>query len=447
MSQTSRSCVHIVQLPFPSLGEPHEAVRDYYRDYSARFASELAGYFIPEGSLWELPLWVAHIAGMLKEIGYEVNLVDMSKVPAEAEACARFLLEETRPGSVLMMSPLAQNFDLALSVSRTLKAEGRQTVLGGNMATLAGPEDASHVHRGQVSARVLAEILQKKLPGLTEVAGLKGGIGRLDSKPDYTLLTGYKGRVPLLRLNASHGCLYACSFCGDAWSRQLHVVDPAVLEHEVQQFERLFPEARLIYIGDKTFGQSHEAVKNLLAVFANRPHYKFIVQTHVLNVNETVIEAMRRLGVVVVEMGFETADSEVLKESSKPNLDVDIYARRIQALSAAGMKVVLNVLGGLPQERAASHELTMRFLQDSRNEAWLYNLYNFVPYPLTPLFPVLRERIHDWNFAHWREDGPPVFQPYHQTVEQSWNQFLEKVHVAHSLISRPSVSASMEAAS
>lgn len=442
MRRTSR--VHIVQLPFPSLSEPHEAVRDYYRDYSTRFARELAGYFIPEGSLWELPLWVAHIAGMLKEIGYEVNLIDMSRVPSEPVRCAHFLLAETSPGEVLLMSPLAQNFDLALAVSRTLMGEGRQTVLGGNMATLARPGDASHIHRGQVSARMLAEIFQR-LPGLTETPVLKGGIGRLDSRPDYTLLSGYKGRVPLLRLNASHGCLYACSFCGDAWSRQLHVVDPAVLEHEIQQFEAFFPEARLIYIGDKTFGQSREAVKNLLTVFAKRPDYKFIVQTHVLNVNEELIEAMRTLGVVVVEMGFETADSEVLKESSKPNLHVDFYAKRIHALTAAGMKVILNVLGGLPNERPASHELTLRFLQDSRNEAWLYNLYNFVPYPLTPLFPMLRERIHDWNFAHWREDGPPVFHPYHQAVEQSWQHFLEKVRVAHALIGRPLAPRRMEA--
>ena len=56
--------IHIVQLPFPSLRTPHERIVDYYRDYSRSFSQFIDPYFIPEGSLWELPLWVAHLAGI-----------------------------------------------------------------------------------------------------------------------------------------------------------------------------------------------------------------------------------------------------------------------------------------------------------------------------------------------------------------------------------------------
>jgi anaerobic magnesium-protoporphyrin IX monomethyl ester cyclase len=62
---------------------------------------------------------------------------------------------------------------------------------------------------------------------------------------------------------------------------------------------------------------------------------------------------------------------------------------------------------------------------------WLYNLYNYVPYPLTPHFQNMRERIVDWDFANWREDGPPVFEPYHCSREESFDFFLEKVRAAH----------------
>jgi len=59
-----------------------------------------------------------------------------------------------------------------------------------------------------------------------------------------------------------------------------------------------------------------------------------------------------------------------------------------------------------------------------------------VPYPLTPQFPLLRDRIVDWTFAHWREDGPPVFLPHHVTREQSYEFFLEKVACAHDSVLR-----------
>src|SRR5262249_29304905 len=127
----------------------------------------------------------------------------------------------------------------------------------------------------------------------------------LDVVPDYRLLARFRGRIPLLRLNASHGCLHACRFCGDAWTAQLVDVAHDALEVEVAQLEELFPDVRLIYVGDKTFGQSRVAVDRLLDVFGRRRGYEFVVQTHVLQVNDRLIEKMGRLGVGVVDMGFE----------------------------------------------------------------------------------------------------------------------------------------------
>jgi hypothetical protein len=425
--------VAIVQLPFPAMAEPHTVVQAYYRDYSTRYR-EVADFFVPEGSLWELPLWIAHLSGMIRDAGMSARVIDLSSLAADEHACSDRLVAQTKSGDVIMLSPLAQNFDLALAVSHALQQAGRRTVIGGNMAGLVPEGAASHVHQGILTRDSLALILHGGGTGLSRILPRRGRGGRLDSVPDYSQLRHYRGKVPLLRLNASHGCLYQCSFCGDAWSRQLHVVAPEVLEQEVQQFEELFPEARLIYIGDKTFGQSRDGIANLLEVFARRPRFRFIVQTHVLQVNERLIDVMRQLGVVIVEMGFETADSELLRESHKAVRGIEHYAHVIEQLTAAGMRVILNVMGGLPHERAESHLDTLAFLRGPRNRAWLYNLYSFVPYPLTPLFPDLKERIHDWSFANWREDARPVFQPYHASPDESFAWFLEKVAVAHELV-------------
>ncbi len=425
--------VLIVQLPFPAMAEPHPLVRDYYRDYEVRYR-EVADFFVPEGSLWELPLWISHLAGMIRDVGMAARVVDLSAVAADESACVARLIEETRIGDVIMLSPLAQNFDLALGVSRALQQAGRRVVIGGNMAGLVPDGAASHVHQGLLTRAALEQILRGGGAGISRVPPRRGRGGTIDTVPDYSQLRHYRGRVPLLRLNASHGCLYECSFCGDAWSRQLHIVAPEALEQEVQQFEELFPEARLIYIGDKTFGQSREAVTNLLELFAGRPHYRFIVQTHVLQVNERLIDRMRQLGVVIVEMGFESADSTVLRESRKEVRGVEHYSGVIEQLTAAGMRVILNVMGGLPHERPESHRDTVDFLRGPRNRAWLYNLYSFVPYPLTPIFPALESRIHDWKYANWREDARPVFHPYHADADESFSWFLEKVAVAHDLV-------------
>jgi uncharacterized radical SAM superfamily protein len=424
---------HIVQLPFPSSRTPHEHVVSYYKDYSRLFSQFIEGYFIPEGSLWELPLWVAHLSGMLESIGYAPSFDDLSATISTVDDCTRELLACTQPDDVLLLSPLAQNFDLAVGVSRRLMAERRITLLGGNMSILAKEGDATVIHRGQATLRSLQATLLGETRIVTNVLARGEEANWL---PSYRLLDAYRGKVPLLRLNASHGCLYGCDFCGDAWSRSLALVPHDVLEHEVQQFERLFPDTRLIYIGDKTFGQSKEAVKNLLKVFSHRPEYRFIVQTHVLAISDELLDAMERLGVVVVEMGFESASTELLSGNHKGNRSLEFFTERMKRITSRDIRVVLNILSGLPSETRQAHDQTVAFIESARSEAWLYNLYNFVPYPLTPHFPKLRERIVDWNFAHWLEDGPPVFLPYHIDPDASFQLFLEKVAVAHDAIRR-----------
>lgn len=427
----------IVQLPFPSTASPDQRLVDYYLDYDRVFRRSFPEYFIPAGGLWEMPLWVAHLTALVEGAGLESCFCDISKLGALAEPCFELIRDATEPGDLVLMSPLAQNFTLALEVAGLLERAGRRVVLGGNMAPLVPKGSVHLVHRGQLDA-----VLASKLVRLTETGGGElskpARPGKADKRitwvPDYRHLDGYHGQVPLVRLNASHGCLYKCSFCGDSWSRQLALVDRDALAAEVDELAERFPDTKLIYIGDKTFGQSREAVTNLLSVFADRPGYRFVVQTHVMQVNPPIVEAMLKLGVVAAELGFESGDSQMLKRLNKLSRGLDDYAEKVRMLYEAGINVVLNVMGGLDEETEESHRQTARWLWDNSSSLWLFNLYNFVPYPLIPDFARLRERIFNWDFADWREDAPPVYRPKNLTPERSWELFEEKIAVAHRIV-------------
>lgn len=423
----------IAQLPFPSTLEPDRRLSDYYVDYDEAFHRLFPEYFIPAGGLWEMPLWVAHLTALMEHSGFESSFADLSRIPADEDSCVDALMNATAPTDLVLASPLAQNFQLTLDVARRLEAAGRRVVLGGNMAPLA-PKGAVHlVHRGQLDLAFVRRI--SAMSGASEKPASRGlSDERITWAPDYRHLGGYSGRVPLIRINASHGCLYECTFCGDAWSKQLTLVTRDALAAEVDEIERRFPDTRLFYIGDKTFGQSREAIRNLISVFRGRPDCRFIVQTHVMQVKDWVIESMGELGAIAVELGFESADSEMLKGLGKLSRGLDHYTSKIHDLNDAGLHVVLNMMGGLDGETEESHQQTLRWLHANREALWLFNLYNFVPYPLTPDFPRLRDRIVNWNFADWREDAPVVYRPAHLTRERSWQLFQEKIGAAHEIV-------------
>lgn len=408
---------------------------DYYRDYDLVFRAAIPEYFVPQGGLWEMPLWVAHLTALLDAVGVDSSFIDLSKVTADATACAQSLLAQSESSDLVLFSPLAQNFSIAMEVAALLEAHGRKVVLGGNMAPLAPEKSVSMIHKGQLDTN-FARQLATGVGGLSEKRVVRGlAKEQITWPPDYRHLASFNNQIPLLRLNASHGCLYDCSFCGDAWSKQLVVVERKALEREVDSLTEMFPDTRLFYIGDKTFGQSREGVRNLIEIFRSRPGYQFIVQTHVMQVKEWVIDAMAELGTIVVELGFESADSQMLKQMNKLSRGLDDYTDKIRMLSDAGLKVVLNIMGGLDQETEQSHNETIRWLSEQRDMLWLFNLYNFVPYPLIPEFPALRDRIVDWDFTHWREDAPVVYQPSHLSRERSWELFHEKISTAHDIIS------------
>src|SRR5690242_13547273 len=108
--------MYIVQLPFPSTYEPDPDLAAYYRTYDRRFRELLPEYWVPEGELWEIPLWVAHLTALLDEVELRSEFVDLSGEVADAHVCASRLLDATEPGDLVLVSPLAQNFALALDV-------------------------------------------------------------------------------------------------------------------------------------------------------------------------------------------------------------------------------------------------------------------------------------------------------------------------------------------
>jgi hypothetical protein len=105
----------------------------------------------------------------------------------------------------------------------------------------------------------------------------------------------------------------------------------------------------------------------------------------------------------------------------------ETFLERIRLLAEHGYRVVLNVLGGLPRATKTSYALTREFIDESLHHVFLYNFYNFVPYPKAPIFATLRPRIVDWTFSNWREDGMVVYSPYLMSREEHWECFLDLV--------------------
>jgi len=421
--------ISLIQLPFPSQIDPLPLLKHYYNIYAIKFNNFFDKYKLKDGDLWEAPQWIAYLDGAINRS--DTTFIDLSKVAFNVEDCVGKICGAVNNSHLLFFSPLAQNLSLAAEISKELLRRGYNTVVGGNMTKLINPYEFSLIYSRPANSNTYNEIVTALRLGLHRIDAddfPRQKYNPFDYKVNYRFLTKFSKRVSLARIHASHGCLFSCSFCGDVWSGQLYNVNFDLLHHELTEIKEAFPGIKLLYIGDKTFGQSKTAIKSLLKLFGNSQDFHLIVQTHTSMVNSWLLNIMEQLQVKAVELGFETACTDELRKVNKPySSKLSHYTRIFEKMNSYGIKIILNVLKGMPYETKESHKKTLNFLKEMSGVVWLYNLYNFVPYPLAPIFPKIRSRIVDWNFTNWREDRPVVYEPFYLDRQESWKFFLEIV--------------------
>lgn len=183
---------------------------------------------------------------------------------------------------------------------------------------------------------------------------------------DYSLFAGEKV-IP--RLTMSYGCLHRCRFCIVPHESVISVDDDDI-HQQVDSFNCL--DYKLIYIDDKTFGQSKNwtMVKPLAErIDAMREGFGgFIVQT-------TTGMVARRAGefvshnVRIAEIGLETYNNGILKAYRKPSTE-NLTDEAVKAANDNGLKLIANIIIGLTEENEDTYQRTfdyvMPLLEDGR---------------------------------------------------------------------------------
>lgn len=192
---------------------------------------------------------------------------------------------------------------------------------------------------------------------------------------DYSL---FKGWTVLPRLTLSYGCLNNCKFC--IVPHTMSVVDDETIYQQVSSFKDL--DFSLIYIDDKTFGQSknYSMLKNLKndILKYNSNFRGFVVQTTSFLLRSKA-EEFKDIGVVVAEIGVETFNDDILKLYRKPSSE-KMVSEAFDAAELAGIKVIPNIIVGFPEETEETYERTERFINDYKDRIFGVNFAMYTDY-------------------------------------------------------------------
>ncbi|MGB5251554.1 MAG: magnesium-protoporphyrin IX monomethyl ester anaerobic oxidative cyclase [Sedimenticolaceae bacterium] len=388
------------------------------------------------------PAWVAYLAGSLKTAGFDkVTFIDAMTHEID-DADLRERLSHLQPDIVgtTAITPSIYVAENVLKIASEV-CPNAVRVLGGIHATFMYKQVLSEAPWVDVIVRGEGEMIFSELVTAVhegrwpaERDSIKGlafrdgerivatpaapTVKNLDAiEPDWSLLEWDKYiYVPLgVRVaipNMARGCPFTCSFCSQ-WKfwRDYRVRDPKKV---VDEIEKLVDEHNVGFfiladeeptINRKKFIQFCEE----LIARGLPDRIKWGINTRVTDVlrDEKLLPLYRKAGLVHVSLGTEAAAQMKLDQFNKET-KVEDNKRAIKLLRDADIFTEAQFIVGLDNETPETLEETYQMAWDWQPD--LANWAMYTPWPFTPLFQELRDKVEVFDYSKYNF-VTPIMKP------------------------------------
>jgi anaerobic magnesium-protoporphyrin IX monomethyl ester cyclase len=392
------------------------------------------------------PAWAAYIAGALKQAGF----TDLHFIDAMTEDLSEEKLAETLIGlkpdvvGTTSITPSIYKAERTLQIAKQLDPNV-VTVLGGVHATFMyqqvlteapwvdvivrgeGEEVVVELFRAIDQGQWLANRHDIKGLAFTDTAADGGQIVAtaaastvkdLDAiKPDWSILKWdmYKYIPMNTRVaipNMARGCPFTCSFCSQ-WKfwRDYRVRDPKKVVDEIEELVEEYQVGFFILadeeptINRKKFIQFCE---ELIARGLNKK-VQWGINTRVTDIlrDEQLLKFYNEAGLMHVSLGTEAAAQLKLDLFNKETKIAD-NKKAIRLLREAGIVCEAQFIVGLDSETPETLEETYRMAMDWKPDLANWSMYT--PWPFTPLFKELSDKVEVFDFDKYNF-VTPILKP------------------------------------
>ncbi len=388
------------------------------------------------------PAWVAYLAGSLKAAGFtDIHFINAMTHHIGPEAL-RAKLAALQPDIVgtTAITPAIYEAEEVLKIASDV-VPGALRVLGGIHATFMfrqvleeapwvdvivrgeGEEIMTALAQAVHEGRYLAD--RRKIKGLafrdgeeivaTQAASTVKNLDAID--PDWSLLDwdsyiyvplGVKVAIP----NMARGCPFTCSFCSQ-WKfwRDYRVRDPKKV---VDEIERLVNDhgVGFFILADEEPTINKKKFVEFCQELIDRglpDRIKWGIKTRVTDIwrDRDLLKFYRKAGLVHVSLGTEAAAQLKLDLFNKETT-VAQNKEAIRLLREADIFTEAQFIVGLDNETAETLEETYRMAWDWQPDLANWSMYT--PWPFTPLFQEMRDKVEVFDFSKYNF-VTPIMKP------------------------------------
>jgi anaerobic magnesium-protoporphyrin IX monomethyl ester cyclase len=379
------------------------------------------------------PAWVAYLAGSLRRAGFDdIEFIDAMTLNISDDELRR-RIRELKP-DVVGTTAITPSIYVAEQVMKIAQEEVPDAlrVMGGVHATFMFRQVLSEapwidvIVRGE-GEEILTELMlahedgrwpadRHRIKGIafregdeivaTEAASTVKDLDGLD--PDWSLIEwdkyiyiplGVKVAIP----NMARGCPFTCSFCSQ-WKfwRDYRVRDPIKVVDEIERLVNDHGVGFFILADEEPTINRKKFVQFCEELIARGlpDRIKWGINTRVTDImrDKDLLPLYRRAGLVHVSLGTEAAAQLKLDQFNKETKVAD-NKEAIRLLREADIFTEAQFIVGLDNETPETLEETFRMAWDWQPDLANWSMYT--PWPFTPLFQELRDKVEVFDFSKY----------------------------------------------
>lgn len=335
------------------------------------------------------PLHALYTAAVLQRQGHEVRYTRDADAP-EADLYlvpSSIVCHETEVAAVRALSargrPVGVIGPFATSVPAPYVEAGAFVVAGEPEWFFADPGWQDGDLRGVLPAPAGGSLDELPLPAWDLAFGA--------APPRYALVGGRSTAVPIL---ATRGCPYSClHYCTYPLQqgRTVRARAPEAIVEEMTRWQDRTGDALFLF-RDPVFSINRKHTLALCdALERAGRRFRFLVETHLRNMDEEIARRLRANGLQMVKVGIESVDRDVLRDSKRFFVQRDAELSAIRMLEGLGVRVTCFYMLGFPADTEDTCRATIDYACTLNTYGAQFSV--FTPYPGTPAFDGFRDRL------------------------------------------------------
>ncbi len=341
------------------------------------------------------PMGLFYVGAVLKESGYDVEILDWHHLTKSPDVIAA-ALKEKNPG-VIGFSVLQANRWGAIEIAQSAKAINPSVtiVFGGIGATFLWKHFLTHFEavdfcvlgEGEYPFLNLVQALEKNSPkNLKDIKGIafrspKGPIKTDDAEPIENLdhLPIPSTYFDYQHVTSTRGCTGNCTFCGSPqfWGRKVRFHSP---RYFVEQLTRLYNRGiTFFYFSDDTFMLKKKRVIEICQKIIDRGlNISWFAISRVDLVDEEVLVWMRKAGCTQISYGVESG-SEKIRNFLNKNIQTQQIKKAFKITQQYGILARAYFIYGSPGENRRTIQDSIDLIHEIKPLSAIFYILDIFP--------------------------------------------------------------------